>query len=73
MKRITPETDCPPPGSVVLAYGPAGTAYQRHADGLFHSTAGSVVGFDYFLLRARNTRDAGDFILYVPALAGASS
>ena len=35
----------PPIGSVVMAHGPKGTAFQRMSDGKYHSTTGKVVDF----------------------------
>lgn len=41
----------PTPGSIVLAYGPTGTAYQRfHSDGLYHGTTGKVLTYDQLLM-----------------------
>lgn len=64
MFRITPSTPEPPHGSVIMAEGPTGTAFQRFFnDGLYHGTNGKVVKFDYFTKRYNPAR-TGDFILY---------
>lgn len=66
--RITAETPAPPEGSVVLAYGLTGTAYQRlFSDGLFHSAAGGEpVDFAFFTDRADpQGRRAPDLLVYV--------
>lgn len=62
---ITTFTPEPPHGSVILAYGLTGTAYQRFfSDGLYHSVVpGRVpVAFDFFTQRA--ARDIKDYIVH---------
>lgn len=43
----------PPTGSVVLANGPRGTAYQRyHSDGLWHCASGHFCAWDVLLAQS---------------------
>jgi hypothetical protein len=44
---VTDETPEPPRGTVLIAHGLTGTAYQRlYSDGLYHSTIKTVLSWD---------------------------
>lgn len=47
-----PEVE-PAHGSVVLAFGPSGTAYQRFfSDGVWHGTQGDVVDYSSLVIKS---------------------
>lgn len=62
IERSTPE---PPPGSVLIKEGLAGTAYQRHhSDGKWHSTTAHEVVWHYFINRI-DPKMEPDYIIFI--------